>query len=154
MPIPLTDPAIVFDETSALFAADPVARLRIEKLAMEAVRRVEESRGCRVVDVSPQKCGWDITSYPSAVDGKQPDARHIEVKGRVEGATTVTITRNEMLYALNQSEKFLLAIVFVNKNDAVEGPFYLRNPFDAEPSWGVSSINFELKALLERAQQE
>ena len=49
-------------------------------------------RGCRVVDVSAQKCGWDITSYPPAVDGKQPEARHIEVKGRVKGASTVTIT--------------------------------------------------------------
>lgn len=26
----------------------------------------------------------------------------------------------------------------------------LRTPFDAEPGWGVSSINFEIKALLAR----
>ena len=120
---------------------------------MDAVRRVEESRGCRVVDVSAQKCGWDMTSYPRAVDGKQPEARHIEVKGRVKGAGTVTITRNEMLYALNQSDKFLLAIVLVGEGDAVEGPFYLRNPFDTEPGWGVSSVNYELNALLERAEK-
>jgi SNF2 family DNA or RNA helicase len=133
------------------FSIDPAVRSRIEKLAMDAVRRVEESRGCRVMDVSAQKCGWDITSYPQAVDGKQPEARHIEVKGRVKGAGTVTITRNEMLYALNQSDKFLLAIVLVAEDDAVEGPFYLRNPFDSEPGWGVSSVNYELKALLDRA---
>ena len=59
--------------------------------------------------------------------GVPPAARHIEVKGRVKGAGTVTITRNEMLYALNQSDKFLLAIVLVGEGDAVEGPFYLRN---------------------------
>ena len=47
------------DATAAMFSADPAARARIEKLAMDAVRRVEESRGCRVVDVSAQKCGWD-----------------------------------------------------------------------------------------------
>src|SRR6185503_669639 len=41
--------------THAAFAADPAARSRIEKFAMDAVRRVEESRGCRVVDVSAQK---------------------------------------------------------------------------------------------------
>jgi hypothetical protein len=87
------------------------------------------------------------------VDGKQPEARHIEVKGRVKGAGTVTITRNEMLYALNQSDKFLLAIVLVGEGDAVEGPFYLRNPFDTEPGWGVSSVNYELNALLERAEK-
>ncbi len=140
------------DETAAMFAADPAARSRIEKLAMGAVRRVEESRGCRVVDVSAQKCGWDITSYPPPVDGKQAESRHIEVKGRVKGSGTVTITRNEMLYALNQSDKFILAIVLVAEADAVEGPFYLRNPFDSEPGWGVSSINYDLNALLKRAK--
>ena len=65
----------------------------------------------------------------------------------------MTITRNEMLYALNQSDKFLLAIVLVGEGDAVEGPFYLRNPFDTEPGWGVSSVNYELNALLERAEK-
>jgi hypothetical protein len=141
-------------EDGAEYSTDPAARARIEKLAMDAVRHGEESRGCRVVDVSAQKCGWDLTSYPPAVDGKQPDARHIEVKGRVKGAGTVTITRNEMLYALNQADKFRLAIVLVSENDAVEGPYYLRNPFDAEPGWGVSSTNFEIEALLERAGRE
>ena len=147
---PGADPS-TFNLQPSAFAVDPAARARIEKLAMDAVRRVEESRGCRVVDVSAQKCGWDITSYPPATDGKQPEARHIEVKGRVKGAGTVTITRNEMLYALNQADKFLLAIVLVGDADAVEGPFYLRNPFDTEPGWGVSSVNYELNALLERA---
>ena len=140
-------------EYGSPFSADPVARARVEKLAMEAVRHAEEARGCRVVDVSAQKCGWDMTSYPPAVDGKQPEARHIEVKGRVQGAGTVTITRNEMLYALNQADKFRLAIVMVRENDAVDGPYYLRNPFEAEPGWGVSSINFEIKTLLERAER-
>ena len=36
----------------ATFAADAAARSRIERLAMDAVRRAEEARGCRVVDVS------------------------------------------------------------------------------------------------------
>ncbi|MCL5961060.1 MAG: DUF3883 domain-containing protein [Chloroflexi bacterium] len=139
------------DEDGSLFSADAAARARIERLAMDAVRRVEESRGCQVMDVSAQKCGWDITSYPPAADGKQPDARHIEVKGRVRGASTVTITRNEMLYALNQSDKFILAIVLVGDNDAIDGPYYLMNPFETEPGWGVSSVNYELASLLRRS---
>jgi hypothetical protein len=140
-------------EDGSAFSTNPAARRRIERLAMDAVRRVEEARGCRVVDVSAQKCGWDLTAYPPVADGKQPDARHIEVKGRVQGAGTVTITRNEMLYALNQADKFLLAIVLVGENDTVDGPYYLRHPFEAEPGWGVASINFEIKALLERAEK-
>ena len=102
-------------EDGAAFSADAAARARIERLAMDAVRRVEEARGCHVVDVSAQKCGWDLTSYPPSLDGKQPATRHIEVKGRVKGASTVTITRNEMLYALNQADKFLLAIVLIRR---------------------------------------
>ena len=140
------------DEATAIFAADPAARARIEKLAMDAVRQTEEAHGCRVVDVSAQKCGWDLTSYPPATNGKQPEARHLEVKGRVNGAATVTITRNEMLYGLNQADKFQLAIVMVHQDNATEGPFYVRNPFDAEPGWGVSSVNYDLKALLNRAE--
>jgi hypothetical protein len=123
-------------------------------LAMDAVRRVEEARGCKVVDVSAEKCGWDLTSYPPMVDGKLRDARHIEVKGRIRGADTITVTRNEILYALNQAEKFVLAIVLVDEHDdTVDGPYYVRNPFSAEPGWGVSSWNIEIKALLERTEK-
>ncbi len=141
------------DPVAAAFAADAAARKRIEDLAMKAVRQAEEARGCRVDDVSAQKCGWDLTSYPPAgPDGRQPEPRHIEVKGRVKGATTVTITRNEILYALNQADKFLLAIVTVAPDDATEGPFYLSKPFTKEPDWGVSSINYDLTELLARAK--
>jgi SNF2 family DNA or RNA helicase len=133
------------------FSIDPEARSHIEQLAMNAVRFAEEALGCRVVDVSAQKCGWDLTSYPPAAEGKQPEARHIEVKGRIKGASTITVSRNEILYAFNQADKFLLAIVLVDENDTVDGPFYLSNPFDVEPGWGVASINFELKSLLERS---
>jgi hypothetical protein len=133
------------------FTADAAARARIEKLAMDAVRRTEEAKGHTVVDVSAQKCGWDLTAYPPAADGKLPVARHIEVKGRVKGAATVTITRNEILYALNQADKFVLAIVLIGESDAVEGPFYLHRPFAQEPDAGVASVNYALGDLLARA---
>jgi Domain of unknown function (DUF3883) len=140
------------DPVAAAFAADAAARARIERLAMDAVRRTEEARGCRIVDVSADKCGWDLTSYPPAVNGKSPEPRHIEVKGRVKGASTVTVTRNEILYAFNQGEKFVMAIVLVGENDAVEGPHYVRNAFDREPGWGIASINYSLNDLLARAE--
>jgi superfamily II DNA or RNA helicase len=140
------------DSVAATFAADAQARARIERIAMDAVRRTEEARGCRVVDVSADKCGWDLTAYPPAIDGKQPDPRHIEVKGRVKGASTVTVTRNEMLYAFNQGDKFVLAIVLVHEDDRAEGPYYIRNPFQSEPGWGVASVNYNLGDLLVRAE--
>jgi hypothetical protein len=40
--------------------------------------------------------------------------RFLEVKGRVAGATTVTVTRNEMLAALNQPRRWFLVVVFVD----------------------------------------
>jgi hypothetical protein len=137
-------------EGPALSAADVAARRRVERLAMQAVMRAEEARGNRVVDVSAEKCGWDITSYPPASNGVQPDARHIEVKGRVKGASTITVSRNEILYAVDQGEKFHLAVVFVNPDDSVEGPLYLRNPFQKEPDWGAASVNYDLQELLRR----
>jgi superfamily II DNA or RNA helicase len=140
------------DSVAATFAVDAQARARIERIAMDAVRRTEEAHGCRVVDVSADKCGWDLTAYPPAIDGKQPDPRHIEVKGRVKGASTVTVTRNEMLYAFNQGDKFVLAIVLVHEDDRAEGPYYIRNPFQSEPGWGVASVNYNLGDLLVRAE--
>ncbi|NCC05726.1 MAG: DUF3883 domain-containing protein, partial [Proteobacteria bacterium] len=133
-----------------LFSTDAQARAHIEKMAMDAVRQAEEAQGCTVIDVSAQKCGWDLTSYPPVQDGRQPEPRHIEVKGRAKGASTVTVTRNEILYGLNQQDKFLLAIVLVD-GDTCDGPYYVHKPFTQEPDWAVASINLDLTSLLEKA---
>ena len=140
------------DAATAPFSTDPAARSRIEMLAMNAVTCAEEARGCRVVDVSAQKCGWDITSYAPAVDGKIPESRHIEVKGRIQGATTVTVTKNEIFESWNQGSKYHLAIVLVGEDDSIDGPHYVAHPFKEEPGWGVSSVNYDLNTLLARAQ--
>jgi len=132
------------------WTADADARARVEWVAMNAVMNAERALGHEVIDVSAQKCGWDVTSLPKAVDGKFPASRHIEVKGRAKGQTTITVTRNEILYGLNQSEKFILAIVLVD-GEQHEGPFYVRQPFTQEPDWAVTSINLDLDALLARA---
>ena len=134
--------------------ADAAARSRIERLAMEAVMAAERAKGHEVFDVSAEKCGWDITSYPPAIDGRQPTPRHIEVKGRVAGADTITVTRNEILYAFNQADKFVLAIVFVNSDGAVDRPHYLANPFQREPDWGAASVNYRISELLTRGSSE
>ena len=94
------------DAAVAGFSTDPAARSRIEQVAMNAVIAAEQARGCRVVDVSAQKCGWDITSYPPSTDGKITDSRHIEVKGRIQGASTVSVTRNEIFASWNQGPKY------------------------------------------------
>ena len=135
------------------WTADAEARARVERVAMETVRKAEEALGHLVIDVSAEKCGWDLTAVVPVSDGKLPQARHIEVKGRAKGQSTITVTRNEILYGLNQADKFILAVVIVD-GDRHEGPHYIRNPFTQEPDWAVTSINLDLAALLEKAEKK
>lgn len=133
------------------FTVSAEARSRVERIAMQAVFDAEAAMGNQTKDVSADKCGWDITSRPPAnADGSICPDRHIEVKGRAKGQSTITVTRNEIIYALNQADKFLLAIVIVD-GDQYDGPFYIKNPFNTEPDFGVNSINYDLSDLLSKA---
>ena len=133
------------------FSVDAVARARVERVAMDAVMDAERALGHQVFDVGAEKCGWDVTARPPRrSDGSLPLDRHIEVKGRAKGQTTITVSRNEIIYGLNQQDKFILAIVIVD-NDSLEGPYYIQNPFTTEPEFAVSSINFDLNDLLSRS---
>lgn len=135
------------------FTIDSAARARVERIAMEAVMKAELALGHEVIDVSAEKCGWDITGRPPRVNGKLVEDRHIEVKGRAKGQTTITVSRNEILYGLNQADKFILAIVLVD-GEEYEGPYYVGNPFTKEPDVGVASINYDLGELLKKAKGE
>ena len=69
--------------------------------------------------------GFDIRSR--APDG---DVRFIEVKGRIAGAETFTVTRNEILHALNVPDAYVLALVEVSPDGAADDRVrYLRRPF-------------------------
>ena len=72
------------------------------------------------------------------------------MKGRIAGARTVTITRNEILTGLNKPDEFVLAVVQVD-GDAASTPRYIRRPFGREPDFGVTSVNYDLDELLARA---
>ena len=102
-------------------------------------------------DVSAEKCGWDITSAVPPTGATLPDDRLIEVKGRAKGATTITLTKNEIIAALNKPDQFWLAIVLVNEDDSTEGPYYLQGPVSQAPDWAEVSKNLELAELLARA---
>lgn len=133
------------------FSVDAEARSRVERIAMNAVMNVERSFGFEVKDVGAEKCGWDVTSRPPAnADGSIRPDRHIEVKGRAKGQSTITVSRNEIIYGLNQADKFMLAIVIVD-GEEFEGPYYVKTPFTVEPDFGVASINYDLKDLLQKS---
>ncbi len=111
---------------------------------MDAVLRAERELGYKPRDVSDQKLGYDVES---AIPGTGK-LRFIEVKGRARGASTVTITKNEILTALNKPEDFILDIGLV-EGDTVDLP-YVRQPFQREPDFGVTSVNYDLDELLSR----
>lgn len=139
--------------TTPPVTADAGARKAIEQAAMRAVMDVERKLGFIPRDVSAHKCGYDVESLvPDALrTGGQPSLRFLEVKGRAAGATTVTVSRNEMLTALNQPEQFLLAIVEVDGSRA--HVMYLKRPFVNPPDFAVESCTFSMTALLERAEK-
>jgi hypothetical protein len=135
------------------FCVDAEARSRIEWAAMHVVMDSERALGHEVFDVSAQKCGWDVTARPPVgPDNAIRDDRHIEIKGRAKGATTVTVTKNEIFSSFNQGEKFILAIVLVD-GEQTDGPYYIKHPFKTEPEFGVASVNYDLQDLLARAIQ-
>ncbi|MEI7844618.1 MAG: DUF3883 domain-containing protein [Chloroflexota bacterium] len=76
--------------------------------------------------------------------------RFVEVNGRVAGADVIAITCNEILYSLNKPEDFILAIVEFGSDDAYN-VHYLRKPFQREPDFGVTSVNYNFSELLARA---
>ena len=121
-------------------------RAAVERLAMEAVMTAERALGHDPRDVSAERLGYDIESRE---DGSGP-LRFIEVKGRARGAETVTVTRNEILTALNKPEAFILAIVEVS-GSAAAPPRYVREPFAREPDFGATSVTYRLGELLARA---
>jgi SNF2 family DNA or RNA helicase len=118
---------------------------RVELIAMRAVMEAEKSLGHSPHDVSEDKCGYDIES----IDGQSRHLRFIEVKGRVVGADTVTITRNEIVTGINSSTSFILAIVQVD-GDTPLIPVYVRSPFEREPDFDVTSVNYKLGEMLQR----
>ena len=74
------------------------------------------------------------------------------MKGRVAGAPTITVTRNEILYSLNKPDDFILAIVeFTGENS--HHIHYIRRPFHREPDFGVTSVNYSFAELLARAEE-
>jgi len=138
-------------EVTPAMVVDAAARAAVERVAMRAVIDAEQALGNEVTDVSAQKCGWDVTSRPPrGPAGSVSDPRHIEVKGRAKGQTTVTVSKNEVLTGLNQGEKFILAVVLVD-GEGHEGPFYIRRPFSQALDWADVSKTMDLGTLLERA---
>ena len=104
---------------------------------------VERRLGFEPTDREFEKLGYDVESR----DVRTGQLRFLEVKGRISGAATITVTKNEILYSLNKPDDFILAIVEFLDGDA-HRVHYVRRPFQREPDFGVTSVNYDLTELL------
>ena len=118
-----------------------------EHIAMQAVMQAERGLGNQPEDVSKRNLGYDIRSRDES-----GELRFIEVKGRRAGAETVTLTRNELMTALNCGEKHILAVVEVAGTSTHVPPHYLRGYPFREPGPSEYSVNFKLRDLLEKSE--
>ena len=114
--------------------------------ARAIVMDVERGLGFEPTDREFDKLGYDIES-------RVPDTgrlRFIEVKGRVEGAPSITVTRNEILFSLNKPDDYVLAIVEFRAAGGHK-VHYLRRPFRREPDFGATGVLYDFADLLARA---
>ena len=122
---------------------------RVERRAVEAVLKAETALGRDPKEQAHNNPGYDILSK----DHRTGDIFFIEVKGRVADATTVTVTKNEILTGLNKPDQFILALAKVHDDDSVE-LWYARGPFkgDEETFFKITSANYDMDALLKDAE--
>ena len=116
--------------------------------ALEIVMQIEHSLGFEPVDREADKLGYDI-------EGHMPSTgrlRFTEVKGRITGAATITVTCNEILYSLNKPDDFFPAIVEFDGENSHK-VHYVRRPFKREPDFHAASVNYSCAELLARAEE-
>jgi hypothetical protein len=145
----LVVPAGLLAKMTGKAIAPQVARDTLESAAKARaiVMEIERELGFEPIDRELEKVGYDIESTVPGT-GK---LRFIEVKGRIAGADTVTVTRNEILTGRNKPEDYFLAIVsFDGDSHAVH---YLRSPFQRDPDFAVTSVNYNLAELIARAEK-
>jgi superfamily II DNA or RNA helicase len=117
--------------------------------ARQIVMEVERGLGFVPVDRESEKLGYDIES---AIPGTGR-LRFIEVKGRIAGADTVTVTKNEILYSLNKPDDFSLALVAFGADGSHEVR-YLRRPFHEKgvtTDFAGATVNFAFAQLFAEA---
>ena len=126
-------------------------RRAVEYAAMNAVMQIEQDLGYQPRDVSAENCGYDIESWiPESLRRSTESLRMIEVKGRQKGASTVTITKNEIITGLN-TPGFILAIVEVDGDRT--HTVYLKNPFHVQPDFTATSVNYDIADLINQSER-
>ena len=110
----------------------------VERRAVEATLAAERSLGRTPVEMPRNNPGYDIQSTDS-----HGNVHYIEVKGRIEGSDTFTITTNEITFAQTQGSRHRLALVQVSANGPEHDQLrYVNDAFaHLDPSATTRSYN-------------
>ncbi len=102
-----------------------VDRKEVERRAVDAVLAAEQRLGRNPEEMPPNNPGYDIRSHtPNGTP------LFIEVKGRIAGADTFVVTQNELRFAANVPDAYILTMVEVSPDGAQNDRLrYLRRPF-------------------------
>ena len=130
--IALVMPAVPDSGAPGDVAASALARAEVERRGVDAVLAAERALDRTPEEQAHNNPGFDVLSRPAEGAGIR-----IEVKARIEGSDTFTITRTEVLTALNAAPDHRLALVRVSasgpQHDEVH---YIGNAFEGvEPAW-------------------
>lgn len=127
----------------------------VEKRAIDAVLAAEAGLGHRARDMNDERRnhpGYDIRTLVPG-DGERGESLYfMEVKGRIAGAATVTVSRNEILTGLNSPEQFVLVLVEVSPDGSSSDRVrYIWQPFEGigETHFAETSRTFAWSRLWE-----
>jgi superfamily II DNA or RNA helicase len=124
-----------------------------DQISVAEVMAAERKLGFTPRDIGNENRGYDVESrYPDG-HAKAGKLRFIKVKSLVDDAESVTVTKNEILTALNKPEDYILALVFFGP-DGKGKPRYLAKPFDQEPDFTTSNVTFRIKDLMASIETE
>lgn len=133
---------------------DPAARKAVERRGIDAVLAAERALGRRPVEQASNNPGFDVLSHRRG----EVNLR-IEVKARIVGAETFTVTRTEVLLALNAAPNHRLALVSVHPDGLhLDQVRYISDVFaGAEPTWlndfGIVSQTFSWQHYWDLGQE-
>ncbi len=118
----------------------------VERRAVDAVLAAERALGRDPVEMPHNNPGYDILSTSG------DEVITIEVKGRILGATDVTVTKNEVLVGKNRGPAHRLALVEVHPDGpGTDTVRYLTDPFadTPDPGFTVTKLVFDWRRLME-----
>ena len=127
----LVIPQALLDQHASPPIHKPPAHARdttqVDRRAVDAVLAAEKALDRHPTEMAHNNEGYDIESR----DPTTGNLYFIEVKGRIQGADTITVSSSQINHAQNTPDRFILAIVEVPTNTNTPPTVqYARQPFD------------------------